>query len=413
MNLSDPSIDRDKNRSWIDRCEENKLMYQDIEERNGTQVTIAGKQLQSFTNCSYLGFDTDLSMIEAAKATLDEWGLHYCCARSRLTIGPIVSLETKLTQWFGAPALTFPSVTSTHSSVLPVLSSQLPRARFIFDRFAHASMQILKPILTRKAAVVTIAHNDMTALEAQVVAAVQAGETPVYCADSVYSMGGSAPLQDILDLAEDYPLVLYLDDAHGTSIYGPQGQGFVAEHLNDRPWPKCLWMTFSLAKGFGCNGGGIVCPTAEDRTAVKRFGQTFAFSGPIDFAMAGAALKGLELHQSPVLKEKQKLLRQKVARVDEILFAGQSLPFSPIRMIDVGDEHRAIDLGCALRDLGFYVPVVFYPVVPRGEAQLRLCVTVHHEEHVLIEFCHAVKELMRSPKFALSTRRDIDEPLSL
>ena len=393
---------------WTERCEKQGLMYQGIGSRTNTLVSIDGKNTHSFTNCSYLGFDTEPSMIEAAKQTLDEWGLHYCCARSRLTIEPIVALEESLSDWFSAPALTFPSVTSTHSSVLPMLSAGIfhctrnssasgnkrPKVRMIFDRFAHASMQVLKPILAKKASVETIAHNDLAALEVQIGKALSAGEIPIFCADSVYSMGGSAPLKELFALAEEYPLILYLDDAHGTSIFGPQGQGYVAEYLSGKPWPSYLWLTFSLAKGFGCNGGGVVCPSESARSAIKRFGQTFAFSGPIDFAMAGAALRGLELHRSPELLIRQRILRQKVRLVDELLFNDTSLPFSPIRMIPIGDEDRAIDLGIALREAGYYIPVVFHPVVPRGEAQLRLCVTVKHDDSVLREMCRTLKSML-------------------
>lgn len=407
-----PGSNAERHRLWVERCESQALMYQEISSRSHTQVTIAGDRLHSFTNCSYLGFDTEPSMIAAAKQTLDEWGLHYCCARSRLTIEPIVQLEKELTTWFGAPALTFPSVTSTHSSVLPLLSAGIfsradktlhpdhakLKTRMIFDRFAHASMQVLKPILRKTSTVVTIDHNDLAALEIQICNALAAGEVPIYCADSVYSMGGTAPLKELFELASEYPLRLYLDDAHGTSIFGAQGQGYVAEYLGGKRWPDFLWMTFSLAKGFGCNGGGIVCPNESARLAVKHFGQTFAFSGPLDFAMAGAALRGLEIHHTPELKKRQKILHHKVALVNEHLFSGQELPFSPIRMIEVGDEDRAIDLGCALREAGFYIPVVFYPVVPLGQAQLRICVTTMHDDQVLIEMCHKIRSLLRAER---------------
>ena len=346
-------------------------------------------------------------MIEAAKLVLDEWGLHYCCARSRLTIEPIVKLESELSSWFKSPALTFPSVTSTHSSALPLLAAgkffledsasenfqKRKSTRIIFDRFAHASMQVLKPILAKHSTVVTIGHNDLEELQKHILEALSCDEIPIYCADSVYSMGGTAPLRQLFELAEKYPLVLYLDDAHGTSIFGPQGQGYVSEFLADRPWPNYLWMTFSLAKGFGCNGGGIVCPTESARSSIMRFGQTFAFSGPIDFAMAGAALRGLELHKGKTLNQRQELLRKKVALIDEHLYSGETLPFSPIRMVEIGDENTAIEMGRALLDAGFYVPVVFHPVVPRGKAQLRICITILHEDQAITSLCKAIKSL--------------------
>ena len=136
------------------------LMHVGMAERHQQTLVSRGREVVSFTNCSYLGLDTDREMIAGAKEALDKWGLHYCCARSRFSLGDLFELEEDLSDFFGARAITFPSVTSAHNSCLPLLASGLlipggPRPggmRLVFDRYAHASMQSLKPIAKDAAA---------------------------------------------------------------------------------------------------------------------------------------------------------------------------------------------------------------------------------------------------------------------
>lgn len=390
---------KSKTRALVDHSRSVGLMHATMEFRRNTETRIAGHDVFSFTNCSYLGFDTDPEAIKGAQDLLAAWGTHYCCARSRLSIGPLTELETRLTALFRTPAITFPSVTSTHAAVLPLLSSGIllgaddrQRPKFIFDKFAHSSMQVLKPILRQHADVVTIAHNDLVALEREIVAAAAFGQACVFLCDSVYSMGGVADLPALLALHDRYGIWLYIDDAHGTSIFGERGQGYVGSVVGN-VWPERLFATFSLAKGFGCNGGGILLPDAGAEELVRYYGQTYSFSGPLDFAIVGAALKVVGFHEDGTVVRLQQELRRKVALLDHEMAPETPLPFSPIRMIHVGDEAAAIAVGEELLELGFYVPVVFYPVVPWGKAQLRLCITINHDDGVLLSLCRTLKKM--------------------
>ena len=389
-----------RTKQLIDRSRKSGLMHATMAYRKHAETMIQGKQVISFTNCSYLGFDTDPEVVKAAQELLGNWGTHVCCARSRLSIEPLTRLEQRLSKLFGSPAITFPSVTSTHAAVLPLLasgallkegvSSRPPK--FIFDRFAHASMQVLKPIIRQTAQVITIGHNDLQALESELALCRANNQVCIYLCDSVYSMGGVAPLRELLRLHDEYGLYLYVDDAHGTSIYGRQGQGYVGSVIGAK-WPAGLFATFSLAKGFGCNGGGVIVPSKAAEEMVRFYGQTYSFSGPLDFAMVGAALKVLDFHEDGTVLDLQNSLRSKVALLDDALGSGKELDFSPIRMLAVGDELKAIEIGERLLERGFYVPVVFYPVVPWGLAQLRVCVTVRHEDAALKEFCSVINEM--------------------
>lgn len=385
------------------------LMHATIEARRGKTVVLeGGRTVVEFINCSYLGLDTHPAVVDAAAAVVREWGVHFCCARSRFTIAPNRDLEEELSALFRGHAITFPSVTSAHLSTLPLVASGalLPshtRAgiRLVFDRFAHASMQCLKPMLAVDATVVTIAHNDVAALAREIDAGHAADEDVVYVADSVYSMGGVCPLAEVQALAAGKGAFLYLDDAHGTSIFGVRGEGFVLASCQAERLPGSTIMTFSLAKGFGANGGGVVLPTEEQRQIVRALGQTYAFSAPLDFSVVAAARAAHRLHVDGTVASLQQRLREKVAlfdtlrerRDDVIDGRNDERAFTPIRMIAMPSRERALEVGDALVARGFFVSVAMYPVVPRDQPQLRVCISVEHHDDEIRGLVAALHEL--------------------
>jgi 7-keto-8-aminopelargonate synthetase-like enzyme len=375
------------------------LMQVSLAGREGRRVTLpTGQRVTEFINCSYLALDTRADVIARGQAILSEWGVHLCCARSRFSIGPLEQLEEGLSELWGGRAITFPSVTTTHMSAMPLLPESL-RSReggvtFLYDRLAHASMQYLRPVLAVEHTVEVVPHNDLGALEEAVKAAHARGDAVIYVADGVYSMGGLCPLDEVLAMSRRLEFALYLDDAHGTSIYGERGEGSVLSRIG-RTLPENVSLTFSLSKGYGCNGGGILVPDREAEARVRTFGMTYAFSAPLDFSVVGAALASLELHRSGEVRRLQAELRRKVELFDRL--AGRVQPFSPIRMVEVGDEQRAIELADALKARGFFTSVTFFPIVPRGAAKLRLCLGVDHADEDLEAVVGHLRELGALP----------------
>ncbi len=369
------------------------LMHVTLEGREGKTVTLpGGRRVREFINCSYLGLDQHPRVIARGKDLLDVWGVHFCSARTRFSVGPNRELEEALSGFFGGRVITFPSVTATHSSVLPLVASGViwggaRPSRLIFDRFAHASMASLKGMLRENGRVETIGHNDLDALERQFKEAAAANECAVYVADSVYSMGGRSPLTEVLALAERYDGKLYLDDAHGTSIFGPKGEGAVFETLGTVN-PHII-STFSLSKGFGTNGGGVVLPSAQEEDVVRFFGTSYAFSASLDYSAMGAAMASLELHLDGTVAQLQTKLRERVAMFDAL--RGASLPtFSPIRMVPQASVTAALETGERLIERGYFVSVVMFPVVPRDAPQLRVCLSVDHTDEDLKGLCAAI-----------------------
>ena len=373
-----------------------QLMQVSLQARDGRRVTLPGGQVVTeFVSCSYLGIDVRPEVIARAQAIVAEWGVHLCTARSRFSIGPLQELEEGLSALWGGRAITFPTVTAAHMSAMPLLPTRelgvsRGTATFLYDHRAHASMQFLKPMLAAEHRVESLRHNDLDALEKAARAAHARGDAVIYVADGIYSMGGACPITEVLALSRRLEMSLYIDDAHGTSIFGTHGEGSVLAALgNERP--ENVTVTFSLSKGYGCNGGGVLLPTREAERRVRTFGSTYAFSAPLDFAVTGAALAALELHRSPALSALQAELQGKVALFDHL--TGRDEPFSPIRMVKLGDAERAIALGEQLKARGHFVSVTFFPIVARDDAMLRICLGVSHSDEDIAALATSLKAL--------------------
>lgn len=381
----------------IDEFSKLHLMHLRLEKRNeGHLLLDNGSRVVDFINCSYFGLDTDPAIIAGAKKAIDDWGVHFTCARTRLSIQINKDLEEKLSSLFKGRAIVFPSVSSAHASVMPLMAAgEIFKTdkpiTLIFDKKAHASMQFLKPILAEEAEIVTIAHNSIVELKAEIQKAKLAGRAAIYVADGLYSMGGALPIDEIIPLLDEEDLYFYIDDAHGTSLFGDRGEGFVMSHF-DRI-PKNMIVTFSLAKGFGCNGGGVLLPCEKAEKMVRFYGQTYAFSAPLDFSIIGASLASCQYHESGKIRELQKELRRKVALFRSAMKFQEPVPaiFSPIQIIDLPDMDTCKTLATTLLENGLLVSTVFFPVVAKGKAQFRIAITLKHTDDELIRLATLIQ----------------------
>ncbi|WP_066951854.1 aminotransferase class I/II-fold pyridoxal phosphate-dependent enzyme [Streptomyces lushanensis] len=368
-----------------ERAVGSNLMQVSITGRKGKSVFLPdGRDVVEFVNCSYLGLDLHPRVIAASKSVDDEWGMNFCCARSRFSFEPQRLLEEELSELYRGRAITFPSTTTAHISLMPLLASGVlfeegatRKACLIFDQFAHSSMQYLKPVLAAEATVESVPHNSLEDLRRQVTAARARGETAVYVADGIYSMGGLCPARELLDMAEELDFFLYVDDAHGLGIFGERGEGqFLSQIKGDVP--DRVILTYSLSKGFGAYGGGLLVQGEWRERLIRSYGQVYAFSAAQTFQAVYACRAVVELHHEGAIAPLQRTLRERVALFDELM--GRPLPFSPIRMVPIGDEENALKAGEELLDAGYFASVVFFPIVRRKSAQLRLCIAANHTE---------------------------------
>nr|WP_249168363.1 aminotransferase class I/II-fold pyridoxal phosphate-dependent enzyme [Bradyrhizobium elkanii] len=350
-----------------------------------------------FVRCSYLGLDNHPVIVAAAIEAIEAHGsLHWSCARTRLNFDLLADLEESLSEMFGARVLTFSTVMLANLGAMPILASGLltgnKKPVVVFDRIAHLSLAYHKPVVADETRVETIEHNDIDALERL------CREQPVvaYVCDGVYSMGGNAPIEELRKLQERYGLFLYIDDAHGISLFGRQGEGFARTQFPDVLGDRTI-IAASLAKGFGASGGMLMLGTAEQEALFRRYAIPYAFSVAPNLAAVGAALGSCRIHRSAELAERQMRLADRINFFDHRVETPELGNLLPIRMVALGSEVKAIALARELLDAGFYTSVIFFPTVAQGKAGVRVCITADHEVGDIERLCNCILERVPRP----------------
>lgn len=338
-------------------------------------------QVIDFVRCSYLGLDNHPAIVAGAIEAIEAHrSLHWSCARTRLNFDLLADLEASLSAMFSARVVAFSTVMLANLGVMPILASgQLTGGNkpvVVFDRSAHVSLAYHKPVLADETRVETIGHNDIDALERL------CREHPVvaYVCDGVYSMGGSAPVKELRQLQERYGLFLYIDDAHGISLFGAQGEGFVRSQFTQGLGDRTI-IAASLGKGFGASGGMLMLGTAGQENLFRRYSIPYAFSAAPNLAAVGAALGSCKIHRSAELGERQTRLVRRIKVFDRRVTTAQQGSSLPIRLIAIGSEGNAIAIARELLDDGFYTSVTFFPTIAQGRAGIRVCITADHEAH--------------------------------
>lgn len=343
-----------------------------------------------FVRCSYLGLDNHPKIVGGALEAIERYGtLHWSCARTRLNFGLIGELEENLSELFDARVIVYTTVLAANMGALPILASgHLTGGKkpvMVFDQSAHATLAFHKGTIAEETEVVTVAHNDLQAIET----ICREKGTVAYICDGVYSMGGGALIEDLLALQRRYGLFLYIDDAHGISIFGRNGEGYarsqIAGPLGDR-----TIIAASLGKGFGASGGLIMLGTSRQEDLFRSFAIAHAFSASPNVAAIGAALASAALHRTPELHRLQAALQDRLQLFDRLFETSSTHGKLPIRLVTIGDELVSIGAARAILDHGFYVSAVFFPTVSRGGSGLRICPTAGHLPEDIERLCKAL-----------------------
>ncbi|WP_151613293.1 aminotransferase class I/II-fold pyridoxal phosphate-dependent enzyme [Sinorhizobium alkalisoli] len=353
-----------------------------------------GRQVVDFVRCSYLGLDNHPKIVAGAVEALNKYGtVHWSCARTRLNFSILGDLEVALSELFAARVITYTTVLAANMSALPLIASGHltggVKPLMVFDRFAHATLAFHKGTIASETRVETIGHNDLDALEKLC----HVNKSVAFICDGVYSMGGSADIERLRRLQDRYGLFLYIDDAHGISIFGNHGEGFARSQIDGALRERTI-IAASLGKGFGASGGLLMLGTARQEELFRRFAVAHAFSASLNVAAIGAALASQRLHLTNELAELQATLRSRTALFDSLVPTEQRGSPLPIRTVELGDELTAIGAARSLLDRGFYTSAIFFPTVARGKAGLRLCPTAGHSEDDLLALGHAIKDVL-------------------
>ncbi|WP_063054364.1 aminotransferase class I/II-fold pyridoxal phosphate-dependent enzyme [Nocardia salmonicida] len=342
--------------------------------RDGIVHSRDGRTIVNFSSYSYLGLDSDPRIVEGAHRGLDETAtINSSISRMRIRLGLLEEAEQRLSRTFGAQAVTVSSCAAAAWATLPLLASgELTDGHpplVVFDKNAHFCLNAMKPLVADETELVTIEHNDIDALEELC----RTHSHVAYVADGVYSTGGGAPLAELHRLQDHYGLFLYFDEAHGISTLGSRGRGYVLGAYEG--WRERTLVIASLNKGFGASGGVIFFGAAGDTSRTPTLLRT---SGPlmwsqrINTAGLGAIIAACELHDDGTVDRLQLELQERVRLFDSLVdtdLAGDGLP---IRFVSIGHEDVTVAVARDMLDAGFYTSPVFFPIIRRGSAGLRL-----------------------------------------
>ncbi|MCP5468018.1 MAG: 8-amino-7-oxononanoate synthase [Deltaproteobacteria bacterium] len=357
-----------------------------------------GKDYLNFASNNYLGLANHPKIKAAMIEGVERYGVG--AGASRLINGslqPFHDLEKKIARWKNSEsALLF---NSGYQANLGVLSCLLQEGDLILsDELNHASM--IDGMRLSKAKKKVYPHFDLDVLKSLLQEARQemsADQKILIVTESVFSMEGDiAPLQEILDLAEEFDAWIYLDEAHAVGVLGAHGAG-LAETLWEHPaFSTRLIQMGTLGKALGCFGAYIAASQVLIDFLINHT-RTFIFATALPPAVACAASQALEILQEE--SERRERLWSNMRFFQEAvstlkLAQGISVQ-SPIVPVIVGENQKALEMSQKLFQQGFWVTAIRPPTVPVGKARLRLTLMSDHQKEdikSLVEFLNFNKD---------------------
>lgn len=347
-----------------------------------------GHRFVNMCSCSYLGLNSHPKILQGAVdalATAKSTSLSVSATRIRPNLS--AALEDELGDLWQADILLGLSCSVLTSGILPLLAGGQvaeggPRT-MVFDRFAHFNLAHVKPICADESLVLTAPHNDLDYLED----VCRKHPRVAYVADGAYSMGGALPLEGLLELQDKYGLFLYIDDSHSLSAVGEHGEGYVRSRAQLNP---LTMVVASLVKGFGTGGAVAMLGDPGLVRLLRRHAGPVGWSQSPDNMVLGASLASAALHRTPELGELQRRLRDNVELFDRLVPTPHAGNDFAVRVIPVGEADRAIDLSVRMFERGYYCSAVFFPIVAKGEAGLRILLRADLPSALVADFASSV-----------------------
>lgn len=344
-----------------------------VQGRGGMHWRVDGRAMLVFGSNDYLGLSRHPVLIEAAQQSAARCGVG--SGGSALVSGHEAAhqaLEQELAAFVDMPsALYFGSGYLANIGAIPALAGE---GDAIFsDALNHASL--IDGVRLSRAATLVYPHCDVQALGQLLTTSTARRKLVV--TDAVFSMDGDlAPLVELLALCEQHDAWLYVDDAHGFGVLGPQGRGSAA--LAGTRSARLIYMA-TLGKAAGC-AGAFVAGEASTIEWIAQRARSYVFATAMPSMVVDTVRASLKLI------EKADAGRQRIASFGERLRAGLAgsrwklLPsINAIHPLIVGDNASVLALMGALDEQGLWVPAIRPPAVPAGEARLRISLTAAHK----------------------------------
>jgi glycine C-acetyltransferase len=364
-----------------------------LEGPQGAAIRVSGREVINFCANNYLGLASHPAIVEAAHEGLRRFG--YGMASVRFICGTQTlhkQLEGAIARFLNKDdAILYSSCWDANGGLFETILGDDDTV--LSDELNHAS--IIDGIRLCKARRVRYRHGDMAELERGLKEA-QNGRLRLVVTDGVFSMDGAlAKLPDICDLAERYDAVVVVDDSHATGILGPGGRG-TPEHFG--VLDRVDIITSTLGKTLGGAAGGFTCGRAAFIDFLRQRSRTYLFSNSLPPPIVSAALRALEL--AGASSELRDRLHANAGRMRAGLEAAgfQLKPGQhPILPVMLGEAALATRMADALLERGIYVIGFSYPVVPQGQARIRIQMSAAHTpeqiDRAIAAFAEVGKEL--------------------
>ncbi len=370
-----------------------------ISPQGGAITTQDGRELINLCANNYLGLSSHPQVLQAAHEALSERGfglssVRFICGTQDLH----KELERRLSQFLGTEdTILYGSAFDANGGLFETLLGA--EDAVISDELNHAS--IIDGIRLSKARRYRYKHDDLEDLRRQLEAAEAAGARyKLVFTDGVFSMDGTiARLDEIREICDKHGALLGMDDCHATGFLGRRGRG---THEYRGVFGKIDIITGTLGKALGGASGGFTSARKEVVDLLRQRSRPYLFSNTVAPSIIGATLKVLDLleadtHLRDQLEHSAQYLRAGLEACGFELKPGNH----PIIPVMVHDAELSQRLSQRLLELGVYVIGFFYPVVPKGEARIRVQVGAQHTQAqldaALSAFAQAGRELGVTP----------------
>jgi len=341
----------------------------------------SGAEVLNFCANNYLGLSNNRDLIEAAKTAMDQYGFGLSSVRFICgTQDQHKQLEAAISRFLGTDdTILYTSCFDANAGLFETILG--PDDAIVSDALNHAS--IIDGIRLCKAKRLRFQHMDMADLEAKLKEARDAGcKTIMIATDGVFSMDGDiAPLNEICDLADAYGAMVMVDDSHATGFTGPTGRGSI-EHC--AVMDRVDVVTSTLGKALGGASGGFTSGRKEVIDLLRQRSRPYLFSNTVAPAIVGAAIRAFEMISATTalrdqLETNTMHFRQAMTEAGFAIRPG----VHPIVPIMLGEARLAATMADALLERGIYVIGFSYPVVPKGQARIRVQISAGHTaEHI-------------------------------
>ena len=345
-----------------------------ISSSQGSIINVENSKVLNFCANNYLGLASNNKVIKRAKDTLESHGFGMASVRFICGTQDIhKELEMKISKFLQKEdTILYAAAFDANGGFFePLFNDQ---DAIISDALNHAS--IIDGIRLCKAQRFRYKHNDMKDLEVQLKNAKDC-RSKIIVTDGVFSMDGTiAQLDKICELAKKYDALVMSDECHSTGFVGPSGRG-VPEELNVIDQVDIV--TGTLGKALGGASGGFTSGPKEIIDILRQKSRPYLFSNTLAPSIVGASLGVLDVLENDTshlkkLKENTEYFRKKISNFGFSIKPGNH-PIVPVMLYD---DHLAQEMSSELLKLDIYVIGFFYPVVPKGQARIRVQISASH-----------------------------------